>query len=106
MQLFAFVLFIGAFANITALIPGGGRFQLLSLMFKVPLILLVVMNIPNSDVFRRYMYYATFFLLLPLVVEFRKLFDYFSITAILGNFITVFFWENNVPLIDLIKRII
>lgn len=105
-SLYVFTLFFGAFANIMSLIPSGGRFQLVSQMFKVPIILLVVMNIPNSAVFRKYVNFATIFLLIPLVVEFRKLFDYFSVTAIFGNFITVFFWENNVPLIDLIKRII
>ena len=106
MQLYAFSLFLGSLANIMAIIPSGGRFQILSQMFKVPLILLVVLNIPNSDVFRKYVFFATIFLLIPFVVEFRKLFDFFSVTAIFGNFITVFFWENNVPLIDLIKRII
>lgn len=106
MQLYAFALFLGSLANIMALIPSGGRFQVLSQMFKVPLILLVVMSIPNSDVFRKYVNIATIFLLIPFVVESRRLFDYFSITAIFGNFLTVFFWENNVALITLIKRII
>lgn len=104
-NLYVFTLFFGAFANIMSLIPSGGRFQLVSQMFKVPIILLVVMNIPISDVFRKYVNVATIFLLIPFVVEFRRLFDYFSITAIFGNFITVFFWENNVALISYIKHL-
>lgn len=105
-NLFVFALLLGGFANIMALIPSGGRFQLLSQMFKVPLILIVTMNIPRSDAFRMIVNIVTFFLLIPFVVELRKLFDYFSITAVVGNFITVFFWENNIPLIDFIKRVI
>lgn len=105
-NLFVFTLIFGAFANIMSLIPSGGRFQIVSQMFKVPLILLVVLNISKSDIFRKYVNFATIFLLIPFVVDFRRLFEFFSTTAIFGNFITVFFWENNVSLISLIKRII
>lgn len=106
MQLFVFTLLLAGFANIMALIPSGGRFQLLAQMFKVPLILWVTMSISQSDNFRKLVNVALIFLLIPFVVELRKLFDYFSITAIVGNFITVFFWENNIPLISFIKRLI
>lgn len=105
-HLYVFALLMGAFANISALIPGGGRFQILSQMFKVPLILLVAMSIPKGDNFRKYVNVALVFLLIPFVVEMRKLLSFYSITAIFGNFVTVFFWENNVALITLIKRII
>ena len=106
MQLFVFTLLLGGFANIMALIPSGGRFQLLAQMFKVPLILLVVLAIPRNDGFRKMVNVALIVLLIPFVVELRKLLDFFSITAIVGNFITVFFWENNVLLITLIKQLI
>lgn len=106
MQLFVFSLLIGAFANITALIPGGGRFQLLAQMFKVPLILMAVMNIPKNELFHRFVNVALIILIIPFVVDIRKLFDCFSITAIIGNYITVFFWENNTPIIEFVKRLI
>lgn len=106
MHLYVFALLLGGFANIMALIPSGGRFQLLSQMFKVPLILLVAMLIPATDRFRKLVNIALLLLLLPFVFKIRQLFDYFSITVLLGNFITVFFWENNVPLMDFIKRIV
>lgn len=106
MQLFVFTLLLGGFANIMALIPSGGRFQLLAQMFKVPLILLVALAIPRNDGFRKMVNVALIVLLIPFVVELRKLLDFFSITAIVGNFITVFFWENNVLLITLIKQLI
>ena len=106
MHLYVFALLLGGFANIMALIPSGGRFQLLSQMFKVPLILFVAMSIPKSDKFRQLVTISLFFLLLPFVFEIRKIFDYFSITVLLGNFVTVFFWENNVPIMDFIKRLV
>ncbi|MBQ6305035.1 MAG: hypothetical protein IJK78_00560 [Bacteroidales bacterium] len=106
MGLFVFTLLLAGFANIMALIPSGGRFQLLAQMFKVPLILWVAMSISKSDNFRKLVNVALIFLLVPFVVELRKLFDFFSITAIVGNFITIFFWENNIPLISFIKRLI
>lgn len=105
-NLFVFTLLLGGFANIMALIPSGGRFQLLAQMFKVPLILLVTTSIYNSNYFRRVVNFSLVLLLVPFVVEIRKLLGFFSITAIFGNFITIFFWENNVALIDHIKRLL
>lgn len=106
LHLYLFALLFGGFANIMALLPAGGRFQLLSQMFKIPLFLLVAMSLHANNVFSKYFNIACIVLLLPLVFRVRVLLEYYSITAILGDFITVLFWENNVPLIDLIKRII
>lgn len=105
-NMYAFTLLFGAFANVMALIPSGGRFQLVAQMFSVALILLVSMSIPKKDGFFQYLNIALVFLIIPMVVDIRRPFDDFGITAIIGNFITVFFWENNVPLIDFIKRVI
>ena len=106
LHLYVFILLFSSFANIMALIPGGGRFQLVSQMFKVPLILIVAMNVPSGNRFKRHVSIACLFLLIPLIFQIRKLFELLSITALFGNFITLFFWENNVPLITIIKRII
>ena len=43
--------------------------------------------------------------MLPLIVEIRRLFDFFGINLIFGNFITAFFFENNVPIITFIKQL-
>lgn len=106
LHLYLFALLFGGFANIMALLPAGGRFQLLSQMFKIPLFLLVAMKLQVNNVFNKYFNIACIVLLLPLIFRIRVLLEYYSITAILGNFITVLFWENNVPLIDFIKRIV
>lgn len=105
MNLYAFALFIGSFANITSLIPSGGRFQLVSTMFKIPIILLVVANIPKNEKIYRITKAICIILMLPLIVEIRRLFDFFGINLIFGNFITAFFFENNVPIITFIKQL-
>lgn len=103
---YTFTLIFGAFANFMALIPSGGRFQTVSQIFMVSLFLLVAMRVPKNDGFKKAIGVAVILLLIPLVVDFRRVFDYYSVTAIMGNFITMFFWENNVPIIDWIKQII
>ncbi len=105
-NLYVFTLLFGAFANVGSLIPAGGRFQLVAQMFKVPLILIVAMDIPFQDRFKGYLNIALVLLLIPFVFDIRCLFDYFSITAVAGNFFTLFFWENNVPLITYIKELL
>ena len=101
-RLYLFALFLGAFANIMSLIPSGGRSQLVSMMFMVPMVLLSIMKIPKSDGYYGIARFAMLFLLIPVVVDFRRLFDFFGITAVFGNFITVRmllveFIENAVP---------
>lgn len=103
MNMFVFALLFGALANILSFIPSGGRFQMLENFIELSLILLVATRIPQSDKYRNYVKYASVLLLLPFVVDIRKLFDFFSITAVFGNYLTVFFWENNVPLIYFLK---
>lgn len=105
-RLYIFALLLGAFANIMSLIPSGGRFQLVSMMFMVPMVLLSIMKIPKSDGYYGIARFAMLFLLIPVVVDFRRLFDFFGITAVFGNFITVFFWESNIPLIEFVKQLL
>lgn len=105
-RLYLFALFLGAFANIMSLIPSGGRFQLVSMMFMVPMVLLSIMKIPKSDVYYGIARFAMLFLLIPVVVDFRRLFDFLGITAVFGNFFTAFFWESNVPLIEFVKQLL
>lgn len=105
-RLYLFALFLGAFANIMSLIPSGGRFQILSMMFMVPVILLSIMWIPKADSYYGMTKTAMLFLLIPVVVDFRRLFDFFGITAVFGNFFTAFFLESNVPLIEFVKQLL
>lgn len=104
--LYLFSLIFGAFANMMSLIPTGGRFQVLSLMFMVPVLLLAIFRFPKNDWYFGFAKTAMLFLLIPVIVDFRRLFDFFGITAVFGNFITVFFWESNVPLIEFVKQLL
>ena len=105
-NLYVFTMLIGSFANITALIPSGGRFQILATMFKLSTILLIVLNIPKNITVYKISQIFSIILILPLIVEFRKLFDFFGINLIFGNFITAFISETNVPLIAFIKSLL
>lgn len=105
-NMYVFTLLLGGLANIMGLIPSGGRFQLLAQIFKISLVLLVMFRVPYTDNFYKILRFTLVLLILPLVVDIRRLFDFFSITSVLGNFITIFFWENNMPLIEWIKYVI
>lgn len=105
-NLYVFTMLIGSFANITALIPSGGRFQILASMFKLSTILLIALNIPKNITINKISQIFSIILILPFIVEFRKLFDFFGINLIFGNFITLFFIESNVPLITFIKQLL
>ena len=105
-NLYVFTMLISTFANITALIPSGGRFQILASMFKLSTILLIILNIPKNITVYKICQIFSIILILPLIVEFRKLFDFFGINLIFGNFITAFISETNVPLIAFIKNLL
>ena len=105
-NLYVYTMLIGSFANISALIPSGGRFQILATMFKLSTILLIVLNIPKNITVYKISQIFSIILILPLIVEFRKLFDFFGINLIFGNFITAFISETNVPLIAFIKNLL
>lgn len=104
-NLYVFTLLIGTFANIISLIPSGGRFLILSTMFKIPIISLVVSNIPKYEKIYKTTKIMCLILMLPLIVNIRKIFDFYGITILFGNFMTAFFWESNVPLITFIKSL-
>ena len=103
-RLYVFALLIGALVNVMALIPSGWRFRVLGRMFHYPIILLTLSKISVKDISYKIIVIASCFLLLPLIVNIRRLFDDYSI-SLFGNFITVFFWENNVLLISYIKEL-
>ena len=105
-NLYVYTMLIGSFANIIALIPSGGRFQILATMFKLSTILLIILNIPKNMTVYKISSIFSIILILPLIVEIRKLFDFFGINLIFGNFITAFISETNVPLIVFIKSLL
>lgn len=103
---YIFTLLLGALANIMSLIPSGGRFQILAQMFNVSFILIIITRIPKNETIYRIINMILLILIIPFIVDIRKILDYYSITLLLGNFITVFVWENNVQLITYIKILV
>jgi len=101
-RLYVFALLIGALVNVMSLIPSGQRFRVLGRMMQYSIILLTLSKFSVKDISYKIIVIASWFLLLPMIVNIRRLFDDYSIT-LFGNFITVFFWENNVLLISYVK---
>lgn len=105
-NLYLFTLLFGSIANLMALIPSGGRFQLVALMFKLSLFLLVLFRIPHDDRLYKVVDFACLLLILSVVVDIRTTLDYVGITLVFGNFFTALFLESNIPIIDFIKDFI
>ena len=103
--LFAFSLLIYGFSNILASVPSGGRYITIARMFMVPVFLLVVSYLPLGKYFKSLLPYLMSLLAFSFIFEIRKGLDFYGITLILGNFLTVPFLETNIPLISFIKQI-
>lgn len=99
--LLLYSLLIGSFANIVSSIPSGDRFSTVANMFSVPIFLLYLFK--KQIPIPKYIFIVAFALCIPLIVELRKGFDYYSISLFFGNFFTYGFFDTNEPLIDIIK---
>lgn len=105
-RLFIYALLLGTFANVSALIPSGGRFQRLAEMFQLPMILLVLTDDKYIQLSLRSLFrFGKVVLLIPFVVQVRLLFNFYGLSLVFGNFITTFLYETNTPLIEYVKII-
>lgn len=100
-SLLLYSLLIGSFANIASSIPGGSRFLIVANMFSVPIFLLYLFK--KQAHIPKYILAVAFALCIPLIVELRKAFDYYSISLFFGNFFTYGLFETNESLMDVIK---
>lgn len=105
LNMLALALLIGGFANIASLASGAGRFLHVHIALFVLVFLYIIPQLPNKIKLQSYFKYASLLLLLPVIVGIRSGLEYYSFT-LFGNFITVFFLENNTPLIEIIKYIL
>lgn len=103
--LFSSALLFYGFANIASIVPSGGRFASVAQMLMVPAILLNFTYFPIIKE-KWLLDLALFFLAIALLFDIRQSLDFYGVTLLFGNFITILFWENNVPLMDYIKQII
>jgi len=101
-SLLSFSLLLYGASNIFALVPSGGRYIFLSQMFMLfTLVLLFICDSPLSK-YKKY-FPLSLMLLYPVIFNIRIAFEYYGISLFLGNFLTSFFWYDNIPLIDFIK---
>lgn len=102
-NLLFFALFLGGWAQISSLVPSGGRFVTVSnsIFYAIIIILLVQKyKIPQIGMFSKVF-------LLPLVVviifQIRLGFDYMGLLTIIGNPFAAYLFNGQIPLIEFVK---
>lgn len=102
-RLYTFSLLIYGAANIFALVPSGGRFIFLSQLFMVPATIFSFVHLNQKSHFYSFLR-SSLFLLIPILFKIRLGLGFYGISLFFGNFFSAQFWNDNVPLIDVIKN--
>ena len=100
-RLLYYCLLISSIANIAKHIPSGGRFLVIAHLFSFSLIIWQLCE--RNDLFKKVAAICAIPLLITIVFTIRSGLDYYGISMLCGNFFTALLWDNNVPLINLIK---
>lgn len=103
--LFAFALLIYGGANILSSVPSGARYITIAWLFMVPVFIFTVSYVPLGKMFKTLLPLCLFLIAIAMIFEIRKGFDYYGIMLLVGNFISMFFVESNIPLIDFVKQL-
>lgn len=101
-KLFSLSLVFFSFANIANLMPQGGRFFMLAQMVSI-FFIIQYLKLKPIKLVKVYKRLVIPFLLLIIIVSFRRGASFTGLTTIIGNPITAPFIKNDTPLIDLIK---
>lgn len=103
-KLLYYTLLISSIANIASQLPSGGRFLTIANIFSYSLIIWQISKQNNgSNIINVFARIAAISLIITIIFGIRQGFDYYGISLFFGNFLTSFFWDNNVPFINLIK---
>lgn len=101
-KIFGLALFIGGFANVTSLIPSGGRFMLLAnVLFFATFVMLFARGYFEN--LRTIKWITVPFLTFSIAFSLRLGADFTGFTAILGNPLIAVFIDKQMPLIDFVK---
>ena len=103
-NLFNFSLLFYAIVNVLSVIPSVGRFYAVANMLALAFIFLNLQMLPDN--------YSPWLkkigmplLLIFIMVRLRFAFDFMGSSLVLGNPITAFFIENEIPLIEFVKSL-
>ncbi|MBP8959659.1 MAG: EpsG family protein [Bacteroidales bacterium] len=106
LNLFSFSLLFYGFANIARNIPSGGRFITVANLFMFAFIVFILLKTNRNKIFTLLKYLSIPALLLFLIVAIRIGFDYMGIMTFIGNPFTAIFYEDTVPLIFYVKKLL
>ena len=94
-----FLLFAAVF-EFLSVVPSMGRFVNLSNMLFYALCLIVMFKFQSEIKYHKYL---TLLLILPILFSVRVGFDFYGISLFVGNFVSSFFIDDNLPLIEYVK---
>ncbi len=103
LRLMCFSLYIYGWANISSLVPSGGRFVTVANLFSMAFIILYIQNGPEETFLKKLIPLSIPILLLFIIVQLRIGFDTIGVFTIFGNPFTLMFVGSDVALINLIK---
>lgn len=103
--LFAFALLIYGGANILSSVPSGARYITIARLFMVPVFIFTVSYVPLGKMFKTLLPLCWSLIAIAMIFEIRKGFDFYGIMLLVGNFVSMFFVESNIPLIDYVKQL-
>lgn len=103
LNLFSLSLFFTAFANLTNLVPSGGRFMSIAFFFSMVLVIIYTQNFEILKRIKPLLNLALPAFLLYFIVKIRMGFDFIGFSTIIGNPFIALIFNNDVPLIELLK---
>lgn len=90
-----------SFANILSLMPSGGRF--ISLAQMLTLFLMTQVYVVSNENYHFGYKFMAYILIFPIIFAVRAGMDFWGISLLFGNWITCWWVNNDIPLIDYIK---
>ncbi|MDD3742471.1 MAG: EpsG family protein [Lentimicrobiaceae bacterium] len=102
-DLAGFVLLFGSWANILAVVPGGGRFITVVYMLIMVFVILYMIRYRGNMQVKTIRYLAVPLLIFYSIFTFRVGMDYMGWSTFFGNPFTALLIEDTTPIIDLVK---
>ena len=101
--LFSLSLFMIGWANISSLVPSGGRFLTIANILTFAFLILYFSELKIPKLVNKIKLFAIPFLLFFIIYNIRVGFDYMGFSTFIGNFISALIIEDTTPIITYIK---